>query len=135
MINRTWLPHPNFAVTAFVLHETELRSSMDGAADTQRAMQGSLIGYSAHPQVMFWQDHVLGLMMYRDCLVRETWRRGLRTHHHCLITQNQEQHPWAPPGYSIPAEIGQFDLHSTMRKRLMELRRDGWYDQWRWGDR
>lgn len=132
---RTWLPHANFAVTAMVLHERELRESLRGARQVQDAMQGRMVGAEQHPNVLAWDGCILAVMMYGDCMVRELHRRGLRTSEHCVITAGPEVFPWAPPGYRVPEWLGDFRTHSDHRKHLMEFKRDGWYDQWGWGDR
>lgn len=129
------VPLPNFAASAFSLHNLELSASLEGLVEVHRAIQGTLVGYSRTPQFLMWSEHILAVMMYRDCIIREIYRRGGTTKHPVMLVRTPYEIPWEPQGYTIPTWLGNFDIHSAERKRLMSLSRDSWYDQWGWGDR
>lgn len=66
---RDKLRHPNFTASAMAMTDDELMLTAECAAGLQRDHQMGLdIGED-------WRDHVLALMLLRDCIGREMVRR------------------------------------------------------------
>lgn len=109
-----WLPHANFAVCALVMTDEALRESYDSSTRVHDLL------HHGQPSRTMWDGHILAVMMYRDCMLRELDRRGHTTLVHTLL-QNPSGEIYYPPGYSVPAEVGDEDFHEDQRLTMYDL--------------
>lgn len=161
---QTFLPYPNFVVSARCLDDRRLgkqrveahqildiiglvatwRNSRPGisvedwrstvTSDTFRESYDNP-GWCTHPAVVMWRNHRLALMLYHDVMIREWVRRGFNNDMHCLVFRSPDAE--VPPhvaSISMPGWLGREDVHASHRANL--LRKDPeHYGQFSWDER
>lgn len=129
---QTFLPFPNFVVSALVLDYRRLGKQRVECSQLQNALQsGGSSGWRQHPACVMWEQHIVALMLYRDCCIREWVRRGYNNNMPMMLE--------SPSGVLVPTQadmppwLGDEELHASHRGNL--LRKDPThYEQFGWDD-
>ncbi len=108
-----WLPHANFAVCALVMTDDALADGYDSSTEVFDLL------YHEQRSDTMWDGHILAVMMYRDCMIREMQRRGATLDVWTLL-QNPSGEIYAPPGYSVPDLVGEGSPLHYQHSILME---------------
>lgn len=111
-----WLPYPNFAVSALVMSDETVEWCLETARNIQSDIQD---GHHLVQDWRPWGPHVLAVMMYSDCMVREWLRRG-HTTEWAVLMQSSRGDVLSPPGYSVPEFVGQESYHRAQREAMVE---------------
>lgn len=136
---QTFLPYPNFAVSAMCLDRARLGKQRVEARQIQTAVQkldglipsDGPIGWGNHPAVTMWRGHVLALMLYGDCMIREWVRRGYENTMPLMLARTTDDQVAIPAGLVMPAWLGREDIHASHRSRLL-MKDPEWYSQFGW---
>ena len=73
-----YLTHKNFVASAVELSDVDLRNAIHWYAEVQKCCQSrnaNLFLDDIIHEAFMWKDHILALMLLRDCLGREHHRR------------------------------------------------------------
>jgi hypothetical protein len=120
---QTFLPHPNFGVSARVLDYRRLGKQRLKATQILSALEhGS--GWTSHPAVLMWAGYEAALRQYRNAMIREWVARGFRNT--MGITRSGGQ-------VRLPPWLGDHAFHASHRSAL--LRKDPeFYGKYGWTD-
>ena len=119
---QTFLPYPDFRMSAVVLDTKRLGKQRVEAAQLLRALDGVQMGWRNHPAAKMWAGHTGALRHYLAVMISVWVSRGF---------QNNMEIPEYPTAYSLPSWIGDASFHASHRSNL--LRKDPeWYGQWGW---
>lgn len=119
----TFLPHPDFNVSARCLDRARLGKQRVEALQILNVLTGQSRGWRHHPAVLMWQGYTDALMEYHNACLLEWIRRGYRNtmpflHGDSVVSMHP---PW----------LGNEAFHSAHRSNL--LRKDpSWYGQFGW---
>jgi hypothetical protein len=132
---QTFLPYPDFDVSARVLDSRRLGKQRVEAMQILRALTRPVYGWKHHPAVLMWAGHEEALVAYALAVCREWCRRGHADT--CapkilddladarLPTPPRTQAELALAG-ALPPWLGDEELHRSHRSAL--LRKDPtWY--------
>lgn len=148
---QTFLPHPNFVVSAMLLDYQRLGkqrvecSQLVGAITQLRRYAkigphavvtpeewidacksinkvGTGVGWSRHPCTLMWRNHCPALMLYADICVREWKRRGY---------ENTMTLYGLSPAPAMPDWLGDPEFHASHRAALLEKWPEH-YSRFRW---
>lgn len=119
---QTFLPYPNFVVSAMHLDYRRLGKQRVEARQILRAI--SVGGaWSNHPAATMWRGCETALEVYGDVMIREWMRRGYNNSMPIL---------WdVIPDCRMPSWLGDPEFHATHRSRLL-LKDPVWYGQFGW---
>lgn len=134
-----YLPFANYTASAIHLSPERLAMQVVKAdqirtiIQNHRPSRGPLL-----PPVRMWQQHIVSVMLYRDCLLREFYRRGLPWVGTPLLSHLCLEHPTAPlPPHILKIEqppwLGNEKLHSNHRAYLLHEDPE-WYARWGWDE-
>lgn len=132
---QTFLPYPNFAMSAHVLDSRRLGNQRNECTILIRAIEtGPTAGWYAHPVTRMWRPWLDALKLYQDCIVREWQMRGYNNSVELNFSEHYTE-PLVPAGAEIemPPWLGQPELHASHRGMLMRKAPE-WYDQFNWDD-
>lgn len=125
---QTFLPYPNFALSAQALDWQRLGKQRVEAAQILQSLRSGLSGgWSRHPAVVMWRDCELALELYHDCCLREWERRGYRNsmpYRFSLAKKDEIVWPW---WLGIP------EFHASHRSALLHKNPD-YYARHEWPD-
>lgn len=116
---QTFLPYPNFVASVACLDTARLGKQRVEARQIQTALQTGEGGWVRHPATRMWQGHVLALMLYGDCAIREWVRRGHTNSMPLMLARLPDDPVTLPPGITMPPWLGREDLHASHRSRLL----------------
>lgn len=112
---QTFLPHPDFALSASCLDSRRLGKQRVEAHQIRRALLGVTTGWRTHPATRMWEGRVAALGLYTNAMIDEWTRRGFRnTMRHCPVYRGHE--------VLMPTWLGDPDFHASHRSNL--LRKD-----------
>lgn len=126
---QTFLPYPNFVVSAMCLDDRRLGKQRVEARQIQSAIQRGG-GWENHPAVSMWRDNIVSLMLYGDCMIREWERRGFINNMPLMLGLGW---PCLAREAVPPDWLGREDFHAAHRAALKEKDPD-WYGQFRWAE-
>lgn len=118
----TFLPYPNFAVTAWCMdskrlsmqriHARQILAVLQGNLSKHRKIHGDVVDtWHRHPSVGLWRGHEMALGVFLNSMIFEYTRRGL---------ENTIE-PWiGPMDPKMPPWMGREDIHSSHRAALLE---------------
>lgn len=120
---RDVLPHANFVASAVEMTDLDLFLSSRRAAALHRRIQGQpgmlydmLFAFDIEMDLPDWRDHILALMLLRDCLGREMVRRGLTPPGPPMLARNWESGGMYPLSESVGVVIPQWLLERGRRE-------------------
>lgn len=137
---QTFLPYPNFAVSAMFLSDEHLDRQRTEARQVQTAVQkieglipmgDGLPLWASLPVVDMWRGHVLALMLYGDCMVREWVRRGYENHMPLMMPDVLA--PYVRQEVVMPPWLGDEEMHSIHRAGLL-FEDPEFYSQYGWDE-
>lgn len=123
---QTFLPYPNFTVSAMHLDRARLGKQRVEALQISRSLHGITNGWSNHPAVRMWRGFERALDLYRDVMIREWIRRGYQNNMVIVFEDLSDL-----SSVTMPTWLGDERLHSSHRSRLL-LKDPDWYNQWGW---
>lgn len=85
----------------------------------QRALQQPGIAWARHPATRMWDGHILALMLYGDCMIREWVRRGFQNNMPLMLARGPADMVRIPEGLTMPRWIGDEEFHSRHRSMLL----------------
>lgn len=126
---QTFMPYPDFEVSAYVLDDRRLGKQRVEALQIMRALSGRG-GWRHHPAVRMWRGYRDALRAYGLAVCREWKRRGYRD----TVAAKLRRFTARPGRPTLPPWMGYRPFHRRHRANL--LRKDPtWYGQWGWLDR
>ena len=134
---QTFLPYPNFTVSAMCLDWRRLGKQRVEARQIQDTLQRGG-GWERHPAVRMWDGYVCALMLYSDCMIREWVRRGYENNMSPMCTNRWDSDHVVHPSFSrdkivMPPWLGDEELHASHRSMLMSKDPE-WYSQFEWDE-
>ncbi len=112
MCLRDCLKHPNFVASALEMSDMVLEACAHRAMAVQTMIQNNQKPHHGEwytDDILDWRDHILSLMLLRDCLGREMVRRGLEPPGPPMLVvgwetgdirpMSNEAHSYAPPSW------------------------------------
>jgi hypothetical protein len=124
---QTFVPYPDFALSAKVLDRARLGKQRVETWQIIQSLTVQEYGWKNHPATKMWRGHVAALASYGVAVCDEWIARGykdsLRPRFEALAS------PQAP----LPAWWGRPDVHASHRSRLLE-KDASWYGQFGWSD-
>ena len=121
---QTFLPHPNFAVTATMLDRARLGKQRVEAKQIYLALtEGGW--WKNHPAVQMWRGYESGLAEYGWWICSEWIARGYRD---SLASLFDVRRDWIP---RLPDWIGDEAFHASHRSNLLR-KNPLWYSQFGW---
>jgi len=121
---QTFLPHPNFAVSAMVLDRQRLGKQRLECVQILRAMKNGG-GWSKHPAVTMWRGSERALQLYHDVVVREWVARGYKNSMELFCPDSAK--------IKLPWWLGDDEFHSSHRAALL-LKNPDYYGQFGWSE-
>lgn len=115
----TLLPYPNFSICAMVLDDRRLFETVTASSAVISTLQDRGGLSQSHPTVRIWEGCVVALMLYRDCMLREAYRRQLESKWPVLLTRAPDDDLGNPRGIIMPGWLGDDRLHSSHRAALL----------------
>lgn len=109
---QTFLPHPNFRISASMLDRQRLGKQRVEAQQILNALAGKTKGWVNHPATRMWRGHEDALKRYLKCCIDEWVSRGYKNN---MGVQ-------APTHAILPPWVGDERVHSSHRANL--LRKD-----------
>lgn len=109
---QTFLPHPNFRISASMLDRQRLGKQRVEAQQILNALAGKTKGWVNHPATRMWRGHEDALKRYLKCCIDEWVARGYKNN---MGVQ-------APTHAILPPWVGDDRVHSSHRANL--LRKD-----------
>lgn len=103
---------------------------LDGLLPTS---PGERIGWASHPAVGMWRGHVLALMLYGDCVIREWVRRGFVNNMPLMLARGTSDPVVVPSRLVMPPWLGDSEFHASHRSRLL-MKNPEWYGQFGWSE-
>lgn len=91
-------------------------------------------GWANHPATKMWEGHILALMLYSDCMVREWVRRGYKNTMPMMLTDAPDSPYTLHPTVGeivMPPWLGDEEFHAAHRSKLLE-KDPKWYGQFGW---
>lgn len=126
---QTFLPYPNFVASARALDWRRLGKQRVEGRQLQTAIQrGDRTGWGRHPAALMWEKHVVALMAYTDCCIREWQRRGYENNMPLMLEVDA---PYFLTEVVMPPWLGDPAFHSAHRAALLYKDPD-WYGQFGW---
>lgn len=134
---RTWLPYPNFAVSAHVLSARHLGQQLGDCTSMIFVMSGELPGGGMRfdQQIAAWTGYESSLLLWTDAVVREMHRRG---YYEEVPSPLDDPDHWSVPKEWLDAQederppwLGQEGHHARCRATLLAEDRE-WYAQMAW---
>jgi len=127
---QTFLPFPNFAVSAMVLDWRRLGKQRVEAHQLVRAIQpGYVGGWSNHPAALMWRGHDGALKFYADVMCREWERRGYENNYAPFFPEDIDKTAFI----NMPMWLGDEAFHAAHRSRLL-MKDPDWYGQFGWAE-
>ena len=128
---QTFLPHPNFHISAKALDYQRLGKQRVEAWQIYRALCGQTAGWRNHPSTRMWAGHELSLLHYGSEMCLEWARRGyvdnmLPRFREAMSVLHLDGASDAPPQW-----IGNEAFHSSHRAALL-FKNPNWYGQFNW---
>jgi hypothetical protein len=109
---QTFLPHPNFRISASLLDRQRLGKQRVEAQQILNALEGKTKGWVNHPATKMWRGYEDALKRYLKCCIDEWVARGYKNN------MGVE----APTSAILPPWVGDERVHSSHRANL--LRKD-----------
>lgn len=134
---QTFLPHPNFVISAWVLDSPRLGKQRLECQQILRALQErSRSTWKRHPAVLMWESYEPALALYADCMVNEWVARGYNNSYPSARTAEGAAHwgfpeEWALAPVEMPSWLGHERFHASHRAALRHKAPE-WYDGWDW---
>ncbi len=129
---QTFLPYPNFAISAMHLDYRRLGKQRVEARQIQTALQTGG-GWSSHPATRMWDGHIEALMLYGDCMIREWVRRGYNNTMPLMCSRDYQDLSFQQRDISMPPWLGDDAFHASHRSALL-FKDPEWYGQFGWTD-
>lgn len=131
---QTFLPYPNFVVSAMCLDTRRLGKQRVETRQIQKALQSGG-GWANHPATLMWSGHLLALMLYGDCCIREWIRRGHENNMPLMLArdENPETIYRMVREVKMPSWLGDEEFHASHRSNLMRKEPE-WYSQFGWSE-
>lgn len=130
----TFLPYPDFAMTASVLDNKRLGKQRVECRMVLNALTGFNVGWRMHPATVMWEGHLNWLLRYHNAITREWIARGYRhaAWHpfYRIVEQYDRGHEHLDRGV-YPPWLGMEKLHSSHRAALLAKNPD-WYSRFGW---
>lgn len=126
---QTFLPYPNFTVSAMCLDNKRLGKQRVEARQIQSALQKGG-GWENHPATKMWRGHTIALMLYGDCMIREWVRRGFNNVMPLMLDVTAQ---YVRSEAVMPQWLGDERFHSSHRAALLQKDPD-WYTQFGWDE-
>lgn len=139
---QTFLPYPNYALSAHVLDSQRLGKQRVECMQILRSLaQRETMrnaGWLRHPAVQMWRGHERSLMLYLDCCITEWVRRGynntmLMTSEPGSSEQRGIPETWLWREIVHPAWLGHERMHASHRAALLH-KDPAWYAQFCWDE-
>src|SRR5579875_424711 len=127
---QTFLPYPDFAVTAEVLDTARLGKQRVETYQIVRTLDGVTRGWRNHPAVRMWRGYEPALLQYGLAICDEWDRRGYpdTVRAKLAVHERESGQPVVPPPW-----LGDEALHASHRSNL--LRKDpDWYGRFGWAE-
>lgn len=123
---QTFLPYPNFVVSARCLDNRRLGKQRVEGRQIQTALQKGG-GWSNHPATKMWSGCTEALMLYTDCCIKEWMRRGFENNMPLMLDI------YAPYALKLkmPEWLGDEKFHASHRAALLHKEHE-WYSQFGW---
>lgn len=129
---QTFLPYPNFSISAMSLDYRRLGKQRVEARQLQTTLQNGG-GWASHPAALMWKDNLLALMLYGDVCIREWCRRGYENNMPLMFSIGSEDINEAMLNVEMPPWLGDEQFHAAHRSNL--LRKDPvHYGQFDWDE-
>lgn len=106
---QTFLPHPNFHISALMLDKARLGKQRVEAYQILRALNGQSKGWVNHPATKMWRGYERALQQYLRAMILEWIARGYKNTMH--IPDEDEDAP-------LPPWLGDERLHYSHRANL-----------------
>lgn len=118
---QTFLPYPEFKKTAKLLDYRRLGKQRSEALTIIRAIEFGN-GWSNHPVVKMWKNHIGALKLYHDVVIEEWVARGYENNMELYgVDESVELPPW----------LGDDRLHRSHRSNLLRKDQD-FYGRYDW---
>lgn len=121
---QTFLPYPNFAVSAMYLDYRRLGKQRVEARQLLTAVQSGG-AWSNHPAARMWRGYEVALALYGDVMIREWVRRG--------YNNSMPDDLGSSVGCEMPHWLGDPEFHAAHRSRLL-MKDPDWYGQFGWAE-
>ncbi len=137
---QTFLPYPNFRLSAHVLDAKRLGKQRVENAQLLRMIAGIREGgsYRFHPVTIMWTGYGPALCLYQSCVISEWRQRGYvnnlpdpRTPEGCAEYGIPKE--WATEPVQLPEWVGIERLHASHRAALL-FKDKPWYSQFCWDE-
>lgn len=119
---QTFLPFPNFAVSAMLLDQKRLGKQRLECQQILSALRNGG-GWRNHPAVKMWRGHEQALELYHDACIREWIRRGY------VNTMALRLPPL--DSVTMPDWLGEGGFHASHRSQLL-AKDPEWYGRFGW---
>jgi len=138
---QTFLPYPDFALTAKALDWRRLGKQRIEARQIIETLIGISSGWNNHPAVKMWRGHEVALSMYLKSIIDEWVSRGYRNEAQFVQVIDRRHVKilfGGRPGVILktsktimPPWLGNKSFHASHRSNL--LRKDrAWYSRFEW---
>jgi hypothetical protein len=107
---QTFLPYPDFALSAAILDSKRLGKQRVEAEQIARAIASPSYGWQSHPAVTMWRGYLPALLAYRDAMIREWVSRG---YHNTMPYRSDS------PLYEVPWWLGDEAFHRSHQSNLI----------------
>ena len=115
---QTFLPYPDFRLSAASLDMKRLGKQRVEAYQILRTLRGEAGGWSNHPATRMWRGHELALATYGAAVCAEWLRRGYRDSLLPYFESAVLSLPAAPDG-GPPPWFGREDFHLSHQSNLV----------------
>ena len=142
---QTFLPYPDFSMTAKALDWRRLGKQRVEARQVIETLIGVSKGWANHPAVRMWRGHEAALALYLKAIIDEWVSRGYRNEAQSVqvlddghVAVHFGGRPGIVLGYcrnpiAMPSWLGDAAFHASHRSNL--LRKDHvWYGKFGWAE-
>lgn len=128
---QTFLPYPDFALSASVLDRARLGKQRVETMQIMQCLAGVKDGWSNHPAVTMWKGCETTLMEYQRAICTEWKGRGYKDT--CLEKTFNVYLERITPNDTPPLWLGVDEFHASHRANLLR-KFPAWYSQFGWSE-
>lgn len=121
---QTFLPYPNFHLTAECLDNKRLGKQRVEAWQVLQALRGETKGWVNHPATVMWRGHEQSLILYGLVISTEWRKRGFQD-----VMTDRFQELLTDPNAPLPWWFGLPDFHLAHRSNLIAKHPDYYFKQ------